>query len=163
MQRHQIGQIAGNILALLAAAAIIGWASGDTPIVILDGSLTMQSAVPWRQFSGKGDQRAHPNRTGAISKVVVTVKGADHTITFNNQECTVDVTYASMHIMVTSGPHGKGLQVSPFSAFTNGSTPNILVHKNRNAKIAHVVVMRAGVKEFDSDASGGTKVVISFQ
>ena len=47
MERRRIGRGIGIGLALLAVAGILSWAQGgDTPIVILDGSLTMQSAVP---------------------------------------------------------------------------------------------------------------------
>jgi hypothetical protein len=53
--------------------------------------------------------------------------------------------------------------VRPFSAFVAGASPNHLAHKNQNAKISHVTVTKQGVKVFDSDASGGTKVVIDYQ
>ena len=165
MQRQRIGRAAGIVLALLAAAGVLGWAqSGDTPIVIMDGSLTMESAVPWNQFQGSGDQRSHPHSGKPVTKVVVTVAGKTQTVTFNNQQCTVDVTYAGTDIKVSTGSNGKGLSVSPFSAFQNGDTPNRMAHKNQSQKISHVTVMKAGVKAFDSNASGGgTKVAISYQ
>jgi len=164
MQRQRIGRIAGIILALLVVAGVIGWAqSGDTPIVILDGSLTIESATPWNQFRGSGDERSHPNSGKSVTKVVITVNGSDQTVTFNNQQCVVDVMYASTDIKVSTGNNGKGLRVSPFSAFQNADTPNRLAHKNQSAKISHVTVTRAGVKAFDADAAGGTKVVISYQ
>ncbi len=164
MQRQQIGRMAGIILALVAAAGIASWAQGgDTPIVILDGSLTMESAVAWREFTGSGDIKAHPHATKSVTQVAVTVNGATKTIPFTNQLCTVDVTYAATRIRVTTGANGKGLTVSPFSAFQNGSTEKILAHKNQNAKISHVRVMKAGAQAFDSDASGGTKIVISYK
>lgn len=164
MQRQPIGRVAGIMLALLGAAAICGWAqSGDTPIVILDGSLTMESAVPWSQFTGTGDLRSHPHTGKAVTKVAITMPGTNQTVTFNNQQCTVDVTYASTDIQVSTGNNGKGLRLTPFSAFQNGGTQNLLAHKNQNAKISHVTVTKAGVKAFDSDASGGTKIVISYQ
>jgi len=143
----------------------LGWAqSGDTPIVIMDGSLTVDTGVPWSQFKGTGDRRSHPNSSKTVTKVVVTVAGKDQTITFNKQQCIVDVTYASTDIKVSSGKRGKGLTVSPFGAFQNGDTPNRMAHKDQSHKISHVTVTRAGVKAFDSDASGGgTKVVISYE
>jgi hypothetical protein len=161
--KRQIGFAAGIVLALLSAAGVIGWASGDTPIVILDGSLTIQSAVPWKEFTGSGDQRSHPNGAGAITNVVVTIGGKNQTIACNGQRCTVDVMYAGTQIEVASGADGKGMTVSPFSAFQDGSTPDVLQHKNQHAKISHVTVSMSGVKLIDSAASGGTKVVISYQ
>jgi hypothetical protein len=164
MQTKQIGFAAGTVLVLLSAAGLSVWAAGDTPIVILDGSLTIQSAVPWKQFKGTGDERSHPNDQGSITNVVVTIGGKNQTIACNGQRCAVDVTYAGTVIQVASGPDGKGLTVSPFSAFDNGSTDDVMVHKNQKAKIAHVTVSMSGVKLIDQAASGGgTKVVISYQ
>lgn len=163
MQRQQTGFVTGIVLALLLGAGVAGWASGDTPIVILDGSLTMQSAIPWNKFKGSGDERQHPNGSGGITQVVVTINGKDQTVDCTNQRCVVDVTYASTHIKVISGNNGKGLRISPFSAFQNGSTSDVLVHKNQSAKISHVTVTRAATTAVDSDASSGTKVVIHYQ
>jgi hypothetical protein len=163
MQRRWMGRAAGIALVLLAGAGIIGWAAGDTPLVILDGSLTIQSAVPWKQFKGNGDQRSHPNAAGTVTKVTVTVNGADQTVTFNREQCVVDVTYAATDVKVSTGQDGSGLTFSPFSAFRKGATANHLAHNNQNAKISHVTVTKAGVKAFDADASGGTKIVISYQ
>jgi hypothetical protein len=164
MHRKQITVVTGIVLALLSVAGVIGWASGDTPIVILDGSLTMQSAVPWKEFKGSGDQRNHPNAAGSITNVVVTLGGKNQTIACKRQRCSVDVMYAGTDIQVASGPYGKGLTVSPMSAFQDGDTPDVVVHKNRNAHIAHVTVSKSGVKLIDSAGSGaGTKIVIGFQ
>jgi hypothetical protein len=167
MHRQQIARVAGTILALLMAplaAVICGWGyAADSPIVILDGSLTMESAVPWNQFTGAGDVKAHPETTKAVASVTITMPGKNQVVTFNGQRCTVDITYASTDIRFTTGNTGKGLQVRPFSAFQPGANPNHLAHKNQNAKISHVTVTKDGVQAFDSAASGGTKVVISYQ
>lgn len=161
--KKQITLATGIVLALLSTAGVTSWASGDTPIVILDGSLTMQSAVPWKQFKGAGDQKTHPNAEGSIANVVVTIGGRNQTIACNGLTCAVDVMYAGTDIQVASGADGKGLTVSPMSAFQDGDTPDVVVHKNRNAHITHVSVTMAGHKLIDSAASGaGTKVVISF-
>jgi hypothetical protein len=162
--KQQITLVTGFVLALLSAAGVTSWASGDTPIVILDGSLTMQSAVPWKEFKDSGDQKIHPNAAGSITTVVVTIGGKNQTIACNGQKCAVDVMYAGTDIQVASGADGKGLTVSPMSAFQDGDTPGVLVHKNRNAHIAHVTVSMSGIKLIDSAVSGaGTKVVVSFQ
>jgi hypothetical protein len=163
MQQRQKGLVTAIVLAFLTVAATAWAQGGDTPIVILDGSLTMQSKVPWSQYTGTGDQRYHPNTGGSITKVVVTVNGKNQTIACNNQSCAVDVTYAGTDIQVASGSDGKGLMVAPFSAFDNGSTPDVLVHKNQKAKISHVAVSMSGVKLIDMATTGGTKVTISYQ
>lgn len=166
MHRRQIVRVAGTVLALLmapVAAVVNGWASDDTPIVILDGSLTMESAVPWSQFTGTGDVRSHPHAAKSVTGVTITMLGKNRTVTFSGERCTVDITYARTDIKITTGNTGKGLQVRPFSAFMAGASPNRLAHKNQNAKISHVTVTKQGVTVFDSDASGGTKVVIDYQ
>ena len=163
MQRRRICRGTGTVLALLAVAGVLSWAQGgDTPIVILDGSLTMQSAVPWNQYSGSGDVRSHPHSGKSVTSVTVTVNGATQTIAFSNQQCIVNVTYASQQIRVATGSNGKGLNVSPFSAFQN-RTDTILAHRNQNSKISHVTVTKAGARAFDANASGGTKITISYQ
>ena len=164
MQRQQIGLMTWIVLALLLVVGVIGRASGDTPIVIQDGSLTMQSKIPWNQYQGGGDQKQHPNGGGSITSVVVTLQGTDQPpVDCTTQRCIVDVSYASTDIKIAGGNNGKGMSVSPFSAFQNGSTSDVLVHKNQNAKISHVTVMKGGVKAFDSAASGSTKIVIHYE
>ena len=163
MVRRQIACMAGVVLALLSLAGEHGWASGDTPIVIQDGSLTIQSAVPWKQFKGEGDHRSHPNAEGAITNVVVTIGGKNQTIACNGQRCAIVVTYAGSDIVVESGADGKGLSISPMGVFEKGADDNTLAHRNQKAKITHVSVSMSGVKLIDQAASGGTKVVISFQ
>ena len=165
MQRQQVGLVIGTVLALLSAAGVVGWASGDTPIVILDGSLTIQSAVPWKEFKGSGDKRSHPKEEGSITKVVVTIGGKNQTIVCNGLPCAVNVTYAGTNVEVASGgADAKGLTFSPMSAFQESDKEDTLVHKNRNAHISHVSVSMSGVKLIDSNASGaGTKVVISYE
>ena len=167
MQRQQTGRIAGIILALLIPPLAVVYSgraqSGDTPIVILDGSLTMESAVPWGQFTGAGDLRSHPHTTKSVTKVVVTTGGTDRTVTFQNEQCTVDITYASANIRFTTGPNGRGLRFTPFSAFQDGGAPNRLAHKDQSGKITHVLVTRAGVTALDAATSNGTKIVISYQ
>jgi hypothetical protein len=164
MQRQRVGIVTGIVLAVLSAAGVIGSASGDTPIVILDGSLTIQSAVPWNQFKGEGDKKSHPKIDGTITKVVVTIGGKNQTIACNNLPCAVNVTYAGTNIEIAGGPDSKGLTVSPMSVFQEGPTPDVIMHKNRNSHITHVTVLMSGVKLIDSNASGaGTKVVISYE
>ena len=165
MQRQQIGRIAGTVLALLMAAVASIWAqSGDTPIIILDGSLTMTaSRVGWDRFTGKGDVRTHPQTGKSVTGVEIAMPGKNQTVSFKNQACIVDITYAGEHIKFTTGLNGSGLSFSPFTSFVNGHGSAPLSHKNPNAKISHVTVIKAGTQAFDSAASGGTKITIHYQ
>jgi hypothetical protein len=167
MRRQQKLRLAGTVAALLTAAlalSVFGWAQGgDTPIVILDGSLSIQSAVPWAQFTGTGDLKSHPHTTKSVTQVAFTVGGKNQTITFANESCKVDVTYDSAHIVFNTGTDGKGLMMRPFSAFHQGRNANFLAHNNPNAKISHVTIIKGDQQVFDSDASGGTKITISYR
>lgn len=167
MRIQQILRLAGTVAALLAAAfalSVLGWAfSGDTPIVISDGSLNIHSAVPWSQYTGTGDIKAHPHTTKSVTKVELTVGGKNQTITFAGESFKVDVTYAGGHIVFNTGTDGKGLMMRPFSAFHQGSNGNVLAHNNANAKIAHVTIIKADKQVFDSDAVSGTKITIHYQ
>jgi len=167
MRRQQIARVAWTILALLMAplaVVVCGWGfAADSPITIQDGSLTMQSAVPWSQYTGTGDIRIHPNTNKSVKSVTITMPGTNQVVAFSGQHCIVDITYAAAHIMFVSGSKGKGLSVTPFSAFQPGATPNHLAHKNQSEKISHVTVIKEGVQAFDSAAAGGTKIVISYQ
>jgi hypothetical protein len=166
MQRQQTGRIAGIVLALLTVslATVALWAQGnDTPIVILDGSLTMESAVPWAEFRGTGDLRTHPQGSKAITQVTVTMAGRDSAVAFDNEQCVVSVTYAGTDIKVSTGPNGRGLRITPFGAFQAGNSPNRLAHKDQSGKISHVTISRGGNVVFDAPASGGTKITISYK
>src|ERR1022692_3941161 len=86
MRRQQKPRLAGTAAAFLTAAfalCVLGWAQGgDTPIVISDGSLNIQSAVPWSQFAGTGDVKSHPHSTKSVTSIAFTVGGKDQTIAF---------------------------------------------------------------------------------
>jgi hypothetical protein len=158
---------AGLILALLiaiCAAGIVSWAWADTPIVIADGSLTLNSAVPWNQYTGTGDIKSHPHTGKTVASVVVTVAGTDQPlVTFKKQACTVDITYAGEHITFSTGTNGKGLIMRPFSHFLSGSQPTDIVHVNPNDHISHVKVIKGTAIAFESDVTGNTKITIHYQ
>jgi|ERR1035437_9114957 hypothetical protein len=167
MPTHPKLRQAGIILAFLTAAlalCIISWAqAGDTPIIISDGSLSMESAVPWTQFTGGGDTRSHPHTNKSINQIEVVLAGRSQVVTFANEPCTVDITYASAHIVIGTGAGGRGITVRPFSAFHQGSTPNVLLHNNASSKISHVKITKGGAVAFESDASGGARITIHYQ
>jgi YbbR domain-containing protein len=152
-------------VALLVAA--IMWAQGanDTPIIIADGSLTIESrGVPWANWGGSGNTKVHPNPGKSVTQVVIAMPGNNRTVTFSGQKCTVAVRYASTDITVTTGNNGRGLQVmTDFGSFHAGATARHLAHNDASSKISHVTVTQGNQTAFDSSASGGTTVTISYQ
>jgi YbbR domain-containing protein len=139
--------------------------SNDTPIIIADGSLTIESAVPWASYTGSGSNtKTHPHTGKSVADVVIGMPGNDRTVTFSGEKCTVAVRYASTDITVTTGDNGKGLQViTDFSSFHDGATPNQLAHKDDSSKISHVTVTQGDQTAFNRGASGGTTVTIHYQ
>src|ERR1017187_2599064 len=110
MRRQQILRLAGTVAALLAAAfalTVLGWAAGDTPIVISDGSLNIESAVPWSQFTGTGDIKSHPHTSKLVTSIAFTVGGKNQTIAFAGDCCNVDITYDGPHTVLTPAPTAK--------------------------------------------------------
>ena len=166
--RKQRGLMA--VLVALLTIAIGGcvhiWAAGaDTPIIIADGSLTIESAVPWASYSGSGQNpRVHPNAGKSVTQVVIAMPGNNRTVTFSGQKCTVAVRYASTDITVTTANNGTGLQViTDFGSFHSGATANHLAHNNTTLKISHVTVTQGNQIVFNRNASGGTTITIHYQ
>ncbi|HEV2444532.1 MAG TPA: hypothetical protein VGS58_01365 [Candidatus Sulfopaludibacter sp.] len=149
-------------LTLLAAALV--WAQSDTPIVITDGSLTMESrGVPWSQW-GTGGTRRHPNANKAVSAVDLTVNGTTQTISFNNQQCTVTVHYGGTTITVGTGSNGRNLQLSTdFNSFHQGATPNHMAHIDASRKIGAIAVKKGSATAFSGTGSGGTVITIHYR
>jgi hypothetical protein len=139
--------------------------SNDTPIIIADGSLTIESAVPWANYTGSGSNtKVHPHTGKSATEVVIGMPGNNRTVTFSGEKCTVAVRYATTDITVTTGDDGKGLQViTDFSSFHDGATPNHLARNDASSKISHVTVKQGDQTKFDSGASGGTRVTIHYQ
>ena len=158
-----------TVVSVAFLAVAIGcvhmWAQrGDTPIIIADGSLTMESAVPWASYSGGGNARVHPHTGKSVTQVVIAMPGNNRTVAFSGQKCTVAVRYASTDITVTTGNNGQGLQVlTDFGSFHAGATERHLAHNDANSKISHVTVTQGNRTVFDSGASGGTTITISYQ
>ena len=156
-------------VALLVAAiggCFQAWAFIDSPIIIADGSLTMESrGVPWANWTNSGSTtKIHPDTGKSVSSVVIVMPGNNQTLTFSAQRCTVAVSYASTSISVTTGNNGQGLQVTTdFSSFHNGADGNHLAHNNTTSKISRVTVTRGTQTVFDATASGGTTVTIHYQ
>ena len=139
--------------------------SSDTPIIIADGSLTIESAVPWASYGGSGSNtKVHPDTGKSAAKVAIVMPGNNRTVTFSGQKCTVAVRYASTDITVTTADNGTGLQViTDFGSFHSGATANHLAHNNTTLKISHVTVTQGNQIVFNRNASGGTTITIHYQ
>jgi hypothetical protein len=154
------------LLALLMGGALFLCAQGgDTPIIISDGSLTIDATVPWSGFrDADATTKSHPQATKSVTKVVVTVSGNTQTFSFSSQKCTVAVRYAATDVVVSTNDSGKALQVkTDFASFRPGASANLLAHTNPNAKISRVTVTRGAQTLFTATPSGGTKISISYQ
>jgi hypothetical protein len=162
-------RLTGIVLALLAAipgGPACLWAQPpETPIIIGDGSLTIESSVPWSSFTGSGAVKAHPHAARPVASVDIAMPAMSHTVTFSGEKTEIDVTYAgSFPIAVLTGNGGKNLAVkTDFSAFHPGADANHLSHNNTGGFITHVTVLRNGTVVFDSSASGHPKIVVHFQ
>lgn len=154
------------LLALLMGGALFLCAQGgDTPIIISDGSLTIDATVPWSGFrDADATTKSHPQATRSVTKVVVTVSGNTQTFSFSSQKCTVAVRYAATDVVVSTNDSGRALQVkTDFASFRPGAGSNLLAHTNPNAKISRVTVTRGAQTLFTATPSGGTKISISYQ
>jgi len=143
----------------------------DTPIIIADGSLTMESkGVPWSSYSSpRVNTLVHPHTGKSITLVEIAMPGKNRTVRFSEGKCTVAVRYASTDIVVassfvTSGNIGVGLQVkTEFPSFYfRDNARYYWAHLDTTSKISHVTVTRGDQIVFDSGASGGTTVTIHF-
>jgi hypothetical protein len=154
------------LIALLSGGAFFVVAQpGDTPIVISDGSLTIDATVPWNGFRDvDATTKSHPQNGRSVTKVVVTTGGNTQTFNFSGQKCTVAVRYAATDIEVSTDNNGKALRIkTDYGSFRPGASSNLLAHTNTNAKISSVKVTRGTQTVFTATPSGGTKISISYQ
>jgi len=154
------------LLALLLGGALfLGAQGGDTPIIISDGSLTIDATVPWTSFlDADATTKSHPQAAKSVTKVVVTVSGNTRTFDFSSQKCTVAVRYAATDVVVSTNGSGKALQIkTDFASFRPGASSNLLAHTNPSAKISSVTVTRGAQTLLTATPSGGTKISISYQ
>jgi len=162
--------IAAALAAPLALAAAgcgtLRAFSRDTPITIGDGSLKIESAVPWGQFASEGNRgRVHPERGKSLTSVEVRLAGdRNSTIRYNKQRCEVTVVYADTDIVFTTNPTGHNLKInSDWGRFRPGNRDTLLEHVNDSSKISRVVVKRDGTTVVDERPNGGTTVVLHYE
>jgi hypothetical protein len=152
------------LVSLLLAG--LTWAQGsDTPIIISDGSLTMESrGVVWSQYTAAGGTRRHPHTAKTVTSVELTVNGRSQTISFANQQCTVTALYSGTTITVATGGNGKALQVSTdFSKFHSGATANHMAHNDEHNTIGAITIRKGSQTVFTGTGNGGTRIVIHYQ
>jgi hypothetical protein len=158
------------LCALLTLASLfiagLSWAQGsDTPIIIADGSLTMESqGVPWSQYAGGGTRR-HPHVNKTVTAVDLTVNGNSQTISFAGEKCTVTAQYGKTAINVTTGNNGKGLQVATNfgSDFHRGDSDNQMAHNDEHNKLGAITVKKGSQTVFTGTGNGGSKITIHYQ
>lgn len=152
-------------LLTIAASSRLGAQSGDTPIIITDGSLKMNSAVRWADFIAEtARRRRHPNNGKRVTRVDMQMSGGSTSVLFTGQECEVRVTYDGMDVEVTTNPSGRNLKMeTDWDRFRPGATENDLEHTNASSQISRVVVRRNGTVVADVSPSGGTRVTIHYE
>ncbi|MBA3973192.1 MAG: hypothetical protein C0504_03115 [Candidatus Solibacter sp.] len=152
-------------LLTIAARGRLGAQSGDTPIIITDGSLKMNSAVRWGDYVEEtARRRRHPSTGRRVSRVDVQLSGGSTSVQFTGQECEVRVTYDGMEVAVTTNPAGRNLKMeTDWNAFKSGATENDLEHANAGSHISRVVVRRNGAIVAEATPSGGTRVTIHYE
>jgi hypothetical protein len=154
-----------TMAALLGGALFLGGQGSDTPIIISDGSLTIDATVPWETFrDADASTKAHPHAAKSVTKVVVTAGGRTQTFDYSGQKCTVAIRYDRTDLVVSTDDHGKALQVkTDYRSFRRGASSNLMAHVNPNAKISSVTVRRGAQTLFAATPSGGTRISISYQ
>ncbi len=162
--RQRLGLLTLTLLSLIAGLA---WAQGsDTPIIISDGSLTIESrGVPWSQFTGTGRTRNHPQASKTVTAVDLTVNGRKQTIPCGNQRCTVTAQYGRTTITVDTGNNGKGLKITTDfpSAFHGGATGNHMAHNDEHDKLGAITVKAGSQTRFTGTGTGGSIIMIHYQ
>jgi hypothetical protein len=154
------------LLALGAGAGRLLAQDTDTPIIIADGSLKMNSAVPWGGFAQQSARRrAHPNAGKRVTRVELVVEGNINTsVQFNNQQCEVTFRYAGANFVLFTNPTGRNLRIDgDWSKLLPGDTPNDLQHSDQGSKITRVIVKRAGSTVADQSPSGGTRITLHYE
>lgn len=146
--------------ALVAAALLTATGSsglgGYSPIIIGDGSLRIESSdFPWAKYGriqGLRHRRGHPDRARKVGSIEVATAGsAPRQFSYQQgQAWRVIIRYDVTTLTVSTNPNGRQLEIrsetdtEPNAAledlFDPGATPNVLEHKNRNAKISRVNV-----------------------
>jgi hypothetical protein len=166
-KRSRTGVFVALLVAAIGGCALMWAQRGDTPIIIADGSLTIESrGVPWTSWTNSGpNTKVHRDTGKSVTSVEIAMPGNNQTLTFSGQSCTVIVRYVSTDITVETGPNGGRLQMTTDfgGSFHNGATGNHLAHNNATSKISHVTVMRGNQTVFNANASRDTTVTIHYQ
>lgn len=158
--------LTGAIAALVAASGHLSAFAADTPIIISDGSLKLNSATPWAEYITQNQRRrVHPAQGKRVSSVEVRLAGnRNTTVTFDNQQCEVSVTYASTEIVVSTNPSGRNVGIdTDWSTLQPGSSPNELQHSNQGSRISRITVRQNGSTVLDEQPNGGSQVIVHYE
>jgi hypothetical protein len=165
---------AATVLAIcLFVAATSHSQPGDTPIVISDGSLTINSRGLNSTWTKASDDLAHPNQRGAITNVTVT-KGAatqfNGACNAGGPQCIIDIDYGraaskgSLRVRSNqnsrSGVHINRTGFAHFATWQQTDSDTIAFEPNVHDGIAAV---RIGGATFCNSGQGACKVVITYR
>ena len=162
LSRAQFLSTAAPLLTLSSAGLLAQ--GGDTPIIIADGSLKMQSVVPWPRYNSESNRRrVHPNAGSRLTSVELRLAGGASTVAFDNQRCEVVITYAGLDITLFTNPTGRNLKVdTDWARFSQGASDSELLHENQGSKISRVVVRRDGNVVADQSLTGCTQIILHY-
>ncbi len=164
MKKSRMAALAAVLgLSLLGGVALTLLAQGDTPITISNGSLHIESAVPWAQFKTQGNTKAHPQANASNPSIDLTLGTNARTLSIGGQSCQVTVRYGSTTLTVATGANGKGLSVTTdFSSF-RPSDGNHLDHVNGSQAISSIAITKAGTSIFQGSPTGAVTIVIHYR
>jgi hypothetical protein len=165
MKKSRIAALAAVLgLSLLAGVRFTLRAQGDSPIIISNGSLHIESAVPWSQFTGQGNTKAQPDANRSVPSIDLTLGSDARTLSIAGQSCQVQVQYGSTTLTVATGANGKGLSVTTdFSSFRARSDGVHLDHVNGNQTISSIAIAKAGTNIFQGSPTGAVRIVVHYQ
>lgn len=165
MKKSRIAALAAVLAwSLLVGMTLTVQAQGDTPITVSNGSLHIESAVPWAQFQTQGSVRIHPHTNKSVPKIELTMGTNTQTFAIGGQKCQVQVKYGSTTLRIGTGANGKGLTVdTDFTSFRPRSDGTHLDHVNSAQTISSIAVTKAGKSIFQGSPSGAVTLVIHYQ
>ena len=150
-------------MSLLAGVGFTLRAQGDSPIIISNGSLHIESAAAWSQFKTQGNTKTHPDPTRSVPSIDLTMDGNARTLSIGGQSCQLSVQYGGTTLTVATGANGKGLSVTTdFSSF-RGSDGNHLDHMNPSQKISSIAVTKSGANVFQGSPTGAVRIVVHYR
>ncbi|MGP8242934.1 MAG: hypothetical protein ACLQVN_00270 [Bryobacteraceae bacterium] len=165
MKKSRIAALAAVLVwILLVGVTLTLQAQGDTPITVSNGSLHVESLVPWAQFTTNGNTKTHPQTNKSVPSIDLTLGNNTQTLNIGGQRCQVQVQYGGTTLTIATGANGKGLGVTTdFSSFRPRSDGNHLDHANSNQTISSIAITKAGQSLFQGNPTGAVTIVVHYQ